>query len=82
MKTVTTKMSFDVRVCDESKSEEEGMSAKCKMSREYPKKKLPKFPDFRAESNMLSQEFKLGLVFLSAKLFKDTIRECSIRVGK
>ncbi|KAL5538016.1 hypothetical protein UlMin_045504 [Ulmus minor] len=47
-----------------------------------PKKKLPKFPKFREETNLKNPIFKLGQIFTSNTVFKQAVKEHAIREGR
>ena len=68
---------FDTKTDDEDETEDD----KYKNNRN-PKKKLPRFQEFRSESDMRHVTFKLGLSFPNPKIFKEAIREYAIREGK
>ena len=69
---------IDLKNSDSSSEEE----AKTDKRRSVWKKVLPKFQEFRQDTDMTQPELKLGLTFPSGKVFKDAIREHSIRSGK
>lgn len=76
----------DMGVGYESSEEEDadiGETSSPNKFRDYRnlKKKLPNFTEFK-DADMKNPSLKLGLVFKSAKLFKDAIREYAIRAGK
>jgi len=83
-----TSLDMDAEIGVESDSSEDEVpeipeSSGANKFRDYRnlKKKLPSFTEFK-EADMQNPSFKLGLVFKSSKLFKQAIREYSIKAGK
>ena len=51
-------------------------------NKKNPKRKQPRFQEFRSEFDMRHINFKLELSFPDCQVFKDAIREYVIREGK
>ena len=63
---------------EESSTEDEPEPKPTKLSRKI----LPKFQEFREDTDMADPKFKLGMVFSSGAVFKNAIREYSIKACK
>ena len=63
---------------EKSSSEDEPEPKPTKLSRKI----LPKFQEFREDTDMADPKFKLGMVFSSGAVFKNAVREYSIKAGK
>ncbi|KAI5314197.1 hypothetical protein L3X38_043373 [Prunus dulcis] len=63
--------SEDLRILDGNSSSDEEPNS---VNRRRMKKKLPKFKQFRRETDIRTTEFHLGMVFANAKEFKEAVK--------